>query len=137
MSNPLTGKSGELQELFPRLTANLAQEKTYSVSDTQDLLALHQFGYPSADGLDMTTAAIDFTISCMWPFVGDFFTSDIFSNRFSAAVQILQAAPFAAEEAPQVQDLAGKLAQLLLKWEESSMDNDYLLADKAAEEPCR
>ena len=125
-----------MQELFPRLTANLAREKTYSIRNTQELLTLHQFGYSSTDDLAMTKATIDLTISCIWPLVSDFFASDIFSNRFSAAIQILQTAPFAAEETPQVEVLSDELAQLLLKWEELSLENDYLLANTAAEDPC-
>ncbi|MEG2213043.1 MAG: hypothetical protein RRY35_04000, partial [Clostridiales bacterium] len=82
----------------------------------------------------MAEFAVDMSIACLWFYVVEYFATDLFSNRFTAAVEILRAAVYAAEEEEKVKDLAQELVKEMQNWESSLSQDETRRIYRAAED---
>ncbi len=112
-----SGETDLLEVVFPRLSTGTSRDRLYVIGDTKELVMLLEMGQLPKNELENFEFAVDMSIACLWPYVAGFFQSESFGSRFGAAVEVLKAGVYAAEEDSRAGLLARTLADSLTKWE--------------------
>ncbi|MEG1997232.1 MAG: hypothetical protein RR051_02195 [Clostridiales bacterium] len=134
MSQLRHAEQQNLDILFPQLTIGIAGDCFYSPQRCDELVQKLKAGDIPMDRQAMADFAVDMSIACLWFYVVEYFATDLFSNRFTAAVEILRAAVYAAEEEEKVKDLAQELVKEMQNWESSLSQDETRRIYRAAED---